>query len=72
MVVLLTQSMMPLNVTAAALSVLAHSISNSLCHFLKSQVTFTTVDPSAFILYLCMSAQRPHGFMFASWNGEDG
>lgn len=36
--------MMPLKVTAAALSVLVHSISNSLCHFLKSQVTFTPDD----------------------------
>lgn len=36
--------MMPLEVTAAALSVLVHSISNSLCHFLKSQVTFTPAD----------------------------
>lgn len=38
---------MPLKVTAAALSVLVHTISNSLCHFLKSQVTFTPVDPAA-------------------------
>lgn len=47
---LLKQSMMPLKVTAAALSVLVHGISDSLCHFLKSQVTVTSVDPSALIL----------------------
>lgn len=59
-VVLLKQSMMPLKVTAAALSVLVHGISNSLCHFLKSQVTFTSVDPSALIPPLWKSAQRQH------------
>lgn len=41
------QSVMLLKVTAAALTVLVHTISNSLCHFLKSQVTFTPVDPAA-------------------------
>ena len=50
-VVLLNQSVMPLKVTAAAPSVHVHSISVSHCHFLKSQITFTSVDSSALIIF---------------------
>lgn len=49
--VLLKQSMTPLKVTAAALSVLVYDVSNSLCHFLKSQITFTSFDPLALTVH---------------------
>lgn len=56
--VLLKQSMTPLKVTAAALSVLVHEISISLCHFLKSQITFTSPDPRALTVHPSSIVQR--------------
>lgn len=71
-------SLMPLEVTAAALAVLVHSISNSLCHFLKSQVTFTPADlcaapppttPGPLISdHLTVRAPRPNTRMDAGVN----